>query len=106
MAYELTVIYAEWLTKDEKRARIMKLTRWMLFSRLVKMKKVAKSLRRNMEEIINYFRYSITNAMREGTNSVISLVKRRAIGIRNMNHFRDMLYLQYADFNLPFVTLG
>jgi transposase len=106
MRLELQAIYAECLTKDEARVRIMKLTRWMLLSRLEEMRKVAKSLRRNMEEIINYFTYRTTNAMLEGTNSVISLVKRRARGFRNMNHFRDMIYLQSAGLDLPYVKLG
>ena len=106
MRLELQKIYAEYITKDEARVRMMKLTRWMLLSRLVEMRKVAKSLRRNMEEIINYFTYRTTNAMLEGTNSVISLVKRRARGFRNMNHFRDMIYLQSAGLDLPYVTIG
>lgn len=106
MRLELQAIYSECLTKDEAKSRMMRLTRWMLLSRLEEMKKVAKSLRRNMEEIINYFTYRTTNAMLEGTNSVISLVKRRARGFRNMNHFRDMIYLQSAGLDLPYVTLG
>ncbi|NCD07675.1 MAG: hypothetical protein EOL97_16315 [Spirochaetia bacterium] len=44
--------------------------------------------------------------MLEGTNSVISLVKRRARIFRNMNHFRDMIYLQSAGLNLPYIKLG
>jgi transposase len=106
MRLELQAIYAEYITKDEARVRMMKLTRWMLLSRLAEMRKIAKSLRRNMEEIINYFTYRTTNAMLEGTNSVISLVKRRARGFRNMNHFRDMIYLQSAGLDLPYVTIG
>ena len=106
MRLELQAIYSECLTKDEAKSRMMRLTRWMLLSRLEEMKKVAKSLRRNMEEIINYFTYRTTNAMLEGTNSVTSLVKRRARGFRNMNHFRDMIYLQSAGLDLPYVTLG
>lgn len=82
---------------------MMKLTRWMLVSRLIEMRKVAKSLRRNMEEIIKYLTYRTSNAMLEGTNSVISLVKRRGRGYRNMNHFRDMIYLQRAGLDLLYV---
>jgi len=106
MRLELQDIYSECITKEEARVRMMKLTRWMLLSRLAEMRKVAKSLRRNMDEILNYFIYRTTNAMLEGTNSVISLVKRRARGYRNMNHFRDMIYLQSAGLDLPYVTLG
>jgi len=106
MRLELQAIYAECETKEEAKARMMKLTRWMLLSRLAEMRKVAKSLRRNMEEILNYFIHRTTNAMLEGTNSVISLVKRRARGFRNMNHFRDMIYLQSSGLDIPYVTLG
>lgn len=106
MRLELQSIYAECFIKEEARGRMMKLTRWMLLSRLEEMRKVAKSLRRNMEEILNYCTYRTTNAMLEGTNSVISLVKRRARGFRNMYHFRDMIYLQCACLDLPYVTLG
>ncbi len=106
MRLELQAIYAECMTKKEARERMMKLTRWMLLSRLEEMKKVAKSLRRNMEEIIHYFIYRTTNAMLEGTNSVISLVKIRARGFRNMDHFRVLIYLQSAGLDLPYVTLG
>jgi transposase len=44
--------------------------------------------------------------MLDGTNSVISLVKRRAREFRNMNYFIDMIYLQSVGLDFPYITLG
>lgn len=47
-----------------------------------------RTLKSWKEEILNYFRTGLTNAMTEGFNRVASLVKNRAFGYRNPNNYR------------------
>lgn len=67
--------------------------------------KVAKSLTRNAVEILNYFISRKTNAILEGFNSKISLIKSKARGFRNMENFKNMIYFCMGGFNFPFVKL-
>lgn len=74
-------------------------------STIAEMRTVAKSLTRNAEEILNYFVSRKTNALLEGFNSVISLIKRRARGFRNMDNFMAMIYFVCGGFQLPQATI-
>ena len=67
--------------------------------------KVAKSLTRNAVEILNYFISKKTNAILEGFNSKISLIKSKARGFRNMENFKNMIYFCMGGFNFPFVKI-
>lgn len=67
--------------------------------------KVAKSLTRNAVEILNYFISKKTNAILEGFNSKISLIKSKARGFKNMENFKNMIYFCMGGFNFPFVKI-
>jgi transposase len=54
----------------------------MMHSRLEPMKKVARTLRKNQPEILEYFINRLTNAFAEGMNSLIQAAKRKARGFR------------------------
>ncbi|MBU0945890.1 MAG: transposase, partial [Proteobacteria bacterium] len=43
----------------------------------------------------------LTNAIAEGLNRVIKIVKNRASGFRNLNAFSDMIYLTIGDVDIP-----
>lgn len=58
-------------------------------------------LTRNAVEILNYFRTFRTNAILEGFNSKISIIKNRARGFRNMENFMAMIYFVCGNLNLP-----
>ena len=66
---------------------------------------IAKSLTRNAEEILNYFVSRKTNAILEGFNSKISLIKNRARGFRNMDNFKNMIYFCMGGFDFPFIPI-
>lgn len=51
-----------------------------------------KSLRRNIEGVINSIITGITNAVSEGINSKIQLARNRARGYRNVNNYINMVY--------------
>ena len=52
---------------------------------------------RNAVEILNYFDTKRTNAILEGFNSKISIIKNRARGFRNMKNFRHDLLLLWRS---------
>ena len=49
--------------------------------------RVARTLRRWHAEVLNYWRYPITNAMVEGKHNRVKVLKRRAYGYRNDRNF-------------------
>lgn len=57
--------------KDNLQVRIM-------HSNVPQMKTVAKTIRENRDEILNFFDHRVTNAVLEGMNSVIQSAKRLA----------------------------
>ena len=62
-------------------------------STMKEMQKLGEMLVRNAVEILNYFDTKRTNAILEGFNSKIKIIKNRARGFRNMKNFRDDLLL-------------
>lgn len=69
-------------------ARLEKLLIAMKFSIIPEIKRLQRTLERWKDEILNYFKCRLTNAMTEGFNRVASLVKNRAFGYRNQNNYR------------------
>lgn len=49
--------------------------------------RLAGTLRRWREEVLNYWRYPISNAVVEGKHNRVKVLKRRAYGYRNDRHF-------------------
>jgi len=74
-------------------------------SRIAEMQKVGQSLTRNALEILNYFDSRKTNALLEGFNSMISLIKHRARGFKNMKNFMAMIYFVCGELALPKATI-
>ena len=52
------------------------------------MKKVARMLRKHLDNILTYFDYYITKAFSEGINSKIQAIKANARGFRNFKNYR------------------
>ncbi len=61
---------------------------WVEQSDLAPMKKKAKMLKRNLPNILNYFKHFITNATSEGFNSSIQIIKSSAKGFRKFENLR------------------
>lgn len=64
-------------------------------------RKFAACLTRNTVEILNYFQTLRTNAILEGFNSKISIIKSRARGFKNMRNFMNMIYFVCGELSLP-----
>lgn len=61
---------------------------WATHSRLEPMIKVAKMLKRHLENILTYLQHRITNATAEGFNSKIQAIKAASRGFRNFSNYR------------------
>ena len=66
-------------------------------STMKEMQKLGEMLVRNAVEILNYFDTKRTNAILEGFNSKISIIRNRARGFRNMRNIRDDLLLLWRS---------
>lgn len=66
-------------------------------SGLAEIQTLHRTLKAWREEILNYFRSGLTNAMTEGFNRVASLVKNRGFGYRNADNYR----LRFLSADLP-----
>lgn len=65
--------------------------RWVSRSQLKPMIKVAKMLKRHLENLLTYLRHRITNAVTEGLNSKIQMIKSNARGFRNFENYRTRI---------------
>ena len=106
-------IHRAWVLKDEfehfwnyrYRASAQKfLKRWMtaaLRSRIPTLRQFVGTLRNYFENIIAFIDRNLTNAVGEGLNRIVKIVKNRASGYRNLDNFADMIYLTVGDLDIP-----
>lgn len=64
---------------------------WATHSRLKPIIEAAGTIKRHIENICNYFQHRISNAVAEGLNSKIQLIKSAARGFRNFENFRTAI---------------
>ena len=106
-------IHRAWVLKDEfeqfwqyvypKSAESF-LKAWMtaaLRSRLQPLRDFVKTLKDHWKHVVAYISTPISNAVGEGTNRIIKIVKNRASGYRTLDAFTDMIYLVVGDVNIP-----
>jgi transposase len=74
-------------------------------SRLLPMRKLARTIREHWEGILGYFASGLTNAAIEAVNGCIQLAKRLARGFRNFRFFRTMAYLKTSQLDLKLPSL-
>lgn len=55
---------------------------------------VVNTITNHLEGVLNYFRYGMTNAIAEGFNTKINILKRRAYGFRDVEYFILKIYQQ------------
>ena len=79
---------------------------WAARSRLKPVVKVAKMLKRHLENILTYFRHGITNSMTEGFNSRIQSIKSNARGFRAFANFRTRILFYCAKLDLTPPEMG
>ena len=61
---------------------------WVSRSRLKPLIKVARMLNSHLENILTYLRHPITNAVTEGLNSKVQMIKSNARGFRSFENYR------------------
>lgn len=69
-------------------------------SKLEPVKKVARSLKENLNCVLNYFVFRVTNAFSEGINSTIQAIIKRANGYRNRERLKRDLYFHLGGLDL------
>ena len=106
-------IHRAWVLKDEFEhfweynapwAGERFLKRWTttaLKSRLEPIRDFVKMLRKQMHRIITFVESKLTNAIAEGLNRIIRIVKNRASGFRSLPAFTDMIFLTVGDLDIP-----
>lgn len=106
-------IHRAWVLKDEfdrfwdyKAPWAAKkfLKRWMttaLKSRLEPIQGFVNTIRTHLDRILPFIGSRITNAIAEGLNRIIKIVKNRASGFQNLQAFTDMIYLTVGDVDIP-----
>lgn len=64
----------------------------VIHTKLTPLKKVAKTIRERLVNVVSYCTHGITNAVAEGMNSKIMSIKRRVGGYRNRENFKTAIY--------------
>jgi transposase len=70
---------------------------WATHSRLKPMVEAAKTLTRQLANLMTYFTHRITNATAEGINSKIQMITLMACGYRNRDHYKTAIYFHCGD---------
>ena len=90
-------IYNTSYTPKIARGEIDEWLQWAIRCKLPEIKAVAKTIALKIERIINYFESKLTNAVLEGTNSLIQSIKSRARGYKLTENFKAMIYLMNSE---------
>jgi transposase len=107
-------IHRAWVLKDEFEAfwdfapdqidaATAYLESWItaaLRSRIPSLRKFARTLRSHQEHVVAFVQSHLTNAVAEGLNRVIKIVKNRASGFRNLDSFTDLIFLTVGDLDI------
>lgn len=73
---------------------------WATHSRLAPIVAAAKTIKVHLPNILTYFKHRITNAVAEGLNSKIQMVKEMACGFRNRDHYKTAIYFHCGGLDL------
>lgn len=71
-----------------------RLNKWIMHAKIAgipEFNAVLTTISNWREEIINAFRYNITNGYTEGCNNLIKVIKRTGYGLRNFDRFRNRI---------------
>lgn len=79
-------------TFEQIKDRIQQWFKNILNNNIEEYNSVVKTMKHYFYGILNYFRYGMTNAIAEGFNTKINIIKRRAFGIRDIKYFMLKIY--------------
>ncbi|MEM6777461.1 MAG: ISL3 family transposase [Planctomycetota bacterium] len=72
----------------------------VIHTKLEPMKKVARTIKGRLANVVSYCRHPITNAVAEGINSKIMSIKRRVGGFRNVENFKTAIFFYCGGLDL------
>lgn len=82
-------------------------TRWfndwyrsVIHTTLTPLKKVARTIRERLANVVSFCTHGITNAVAEGINSKIQSIKRRVGGFRNRENYKNAIYFYCGGLDL------
>jgi len=106
-------IHRAWVLKDEFNhfwdyryagsAKVF-LKNWMtsaLKSRIPSLIKFVGTLREYEANIMTFIERPLTNAVGEGINRILKIVKNRSSGFRNLKSYSDLIFLTIGDLDIP-----
>ena len=72
----------------------------VIHTRLEPLKKVARTIKERLENVVSYCTHEITNGVAEGLNSKIMSIKRRVGGFRNRENFKTAIFFHCGGLDL------
>ena len=90
-------------TREDARSATAFFKDWykrVIHTKLTHLKKVAKTIRERIANVVSYCTHGITNAVAEGMNSKIMSIKRRVGGYRNRENFKTAIYFYCGGLDL------
>lgn len=87
-------------TEQEGREYFQHWYNWAIRSRLEPVKKVARSFKNHLDQVVTYFTHRLTNAALEGLNSKIQGLIKKACGYRNRERFKTDILFHCGGLNL------
>jgi transposase len=72
----------------------------VIHTRLEPMKKVARTIKERLQNVVSYCTHKITNGVAEGLNSKIMSIKRRVGGFRNRENFKTAIFFHCGGLDL------
>jgi transposase len=72
----------------------------VIHTKLEPMKRVARTIKERLANVVSYCTHGITNAVAEGINSKIMAIKRRVGGYRNRENFKTAIYFYCGGLEL------
>lgn len=75
-------------------AELDRLLSWIMHSNVPEMKRVARTVRRERDGVLNWWSMRSSNGFLEGLNSLIQALKRASRGFRNVGYFTTMIFLR------------
>lgn len=74
--------------------------RRVIHTKLEPMKRVARMIKKRLQNVVSYCQHGITNAVAEGINSKIMAIKRRVGGYRNRDNFKTAIFFYCGGLDL------
>jgi transposase len=72
----------------------------VIHTKLEPMKKVARTIKERLKNVVSYCTHGITNGVAEGLNSKIMSIKRRVGGFRNRENFKTAIFFYCGGLDL------